>query len=176
MHNSITKNGVGGGSMPQTQGHTNHNAKSFSRHRISEFKNSIDRAFNNFFNIMDCPITPISDFNLIEPKIEVNDGAKDINVTVEMPGMSEDDIAVDVSEEGFLTIRGEKRKSNEKHTDGAYFSELSYGMVSRTVALPAEVDVSKVSADFENGVLRINLPKTKEELSKVRRVKIKAKK
>ena len=172
MHNSITKQEGRTSAVPQS-----HTSKSLNKHRISELKNSIDRAFNNFFNIMDCPLTPISDFNLIEPKIEMTETAKDINVSVEMPGMKEDDIAVDVSEEGFLTIRGEKRKNCESMAvgDGRYFSECSYGMVSRTIPLASEVDVSKVSASFENGVLRINLPKTKQEISKVRRVKIKSK-
>ena len=171
MNNGISKQVARQNTMPQE-----HTSKSINKHRISELKNSIDRAFNNFFNIMDYPLTPISDFNLIEPNIEVMNGAKEINVSVEMPGMKGDDIAIDVSEEGFLTIRGEKKKNLEQHTDGAYFSERSYGMISRTIALPSEVDVTKVSADFENGVLKINLPKTKQEINKIRHIKIKSKK
>lgn len=146
--------------------------KRYNNGRIGELKSSINRAFDNFFNILDCPLTPISDFNLIEPKIEVSENSKEINVSAELPGLKEEDIAVDVSEDGFLTIKGEKKKSMKKNSDGTYFTERSYGMISRTISLPSEIDLSKVSADFSNGVLKINLPKSSVALQKVKRIQI----
>ena len=50
--------------------------KRYNKGRIGELKSSINRVFDNFFNILDCPLTPISDFNLIEPSFRKFKGDK----------------------------------------------------------------------------------------------------
>lgn len=144
--------------------------------QIGELKNNINRAFDNFFSILDYPLTPIGDFSFVEPKVEIMETDENVNVSVELPGIDEDDIEVDISEDGYLTIRGEKRNSIEKKSDGRFFSERSYGMISRTVPLPVDIDIEKSSADFVKGVLKINIPKTPNAKQKIKKLQIKAKK
>ena len=121
-------------------------------------------------------MTPIGDFSFIEPKIEVVESDDAVSVSAELPGLDEDDIEVDVSEDGYLTIRGEKRNNIEEKRDGRYFSERSYGIISRTVPLPMDIDVKKSSASFVKGVLKINVPKTSDAKQKIKKLQIKNKK
>ena len=146
--------------------------KSYSK-KVGELRHNINRAFDNFFNILDYPLTPLSDFSFIEPKIEMVETENGFNISAELPGMDSDDVEVDVSEDGYLRIRGEKKNSITDNSNGMYFSERSYGMVSRTIPLSSEIDVDKVEAKFSNGVLKINLPKTQIAKQKVRKIQVK---
>ncbi|MGN0929124.1 MAG: Hsp20/alpha crystallin family protein [Alphaproteobacteria bacterium] len=119
-------------------------------------QNEVNRVFDNFLDVFDFPIHT---HQILEPKIEVIENDKDIQVTAELPGMDEKDIEIDISKDGYLTIRGEKKSSNEEKSKNHYFSERSYGMVERTISLPSEIDIDKVSASFKKGVLKIDAPK-----------------
>ena len=141
--------------------------------KVGELKNNINRAFDNFFNILDYPLTSVGDFSLVEPKIEVVETDDAVKVSAELPGLDEDDVEVSVSEDGYLIIKGEKKNTFENKGDGHYFSERSYGMISRTIPLPDDIDFKKVSADFVKGVLRVNLPKDPVAKKKIKKVKIK---
>jgi len=56
-----------------------------------------------------------------------------------------------------------------------HMMERSYGMFERSFTLPAEVDASKVDAQFDNGVLKVTLPKLPEEKSKAQKIAVKPK-
>ena len=156
----------------KSEGRKNLPSKQYGK-KLGELRHNINRAFDNFFNILDYPLTPLGDFDFIEPKIEMIDGENNVQIQAELPGMKDDDIDIDVSDDGFLTIRGEKHNDFEEKSEGMYFSERSYGMVSRTVALPSDVDMDKIDAKFTNGVLKINLPKTELAKQKIHKIKVK---
>lgn len=155
--------------------HENLPQKGYNK-KVNELKHNINRAFDNFFNILDYPLTPVGDFSFIEPKIEVVETDEMVDVSAELPGLDEDDIEVNISEDGYLTIKGEKRNNIEEKENGRYFSECSYGMISRTVPLPMDIDVEKSSASFVKGVLKINIPKTPSAKQKIKKLQIKGKK
>jgi HSP20 family protein len=98
------------------------------------------------------------------PQVDVDETAKEIRVTVELPGMEEKDLEVSLVE-GALTIKGEKSEEHEEEKGDVHRSERQYGMFERTIPLPSEVDADKVQASFKKGVLKITLPKTKEAQS-----------
>jgi len=90
------------------------------------------------------------------PRIDVHDAEESLEITAELPGVKQED--VDLRLEGdMLTISGEKRQEHQDKK--AHFVERSYGSFSRSVQLPFQPDPDQVQADFENGVLRINLPR-----------------
>lgn len=104
------------------------------------------------------------------PRIDVEQTDDDVFVTAELPGLEKDDFTVDLSGERLLRIRGEKKQSSEKKSDGMYYAECSYGAFARTVPLPCEIDAEHASATYKQGTLRITLPKT--ERAKASRVKV----
>jgi HSP20 family protein len=104
------------------------------------------------------------------PGLDVAETDDKVVVTAELPGLDQEDIAVDVSGDR-LVIRGEKKAAMEKKGREYYYAEQSYGAFARTVVLPCEVDADKALAKYKNGVLRLSLPKT--EQARTRRVQVK---
>ena len=92
------------------------------------------------------------------PSVEVTDTDSSIDVTAELPGVSKEDVDVDL-ENNVLTIRGEKKQQKEEKEKEHYLFERYYGSFQRSFSLPAPVDESSVKAEFRNGVLKIHLDK-----------------
>ncbi len=91
-------------------------------------------------------------------------------VKAAVPGMSSDDINITVSGD-LLTIQGESRQEEETKESTYYVRERHYGTFSRTLSLPTSVVADKAEAEFENGILRLTLPKAEEVKPKVITVK-----
>lgn len=106
------------------------------------------------------------------PKIDISEGEKNINVVAEIPGVSKEDIKI-VLQDNILTIEGEKKKEEINKEDNFYRSERSYGSFKRCFTLPAEVDSDKVDAKFENGILKIAMPKLEVKQLKEKEIAIK---
>lgn len=110
--------------------------------------------------------------NLV-PCMDVAEDGKAFRVTIELPGMTDKDVAVSLTDR-LLTIRGEKKEEKEQKDKDVYRSERRYGSFRRAFELPSDVDANKIEASFKNGVLTIDLPKTKEAQDKVTQIQVKA--
>ena len=75
----------------------------------------------------------------------------------ELPDMAREEIEITI-ENFVLTIKGEKKVSNEVKEDQYHHVERRYGTFSRSFSLPQTVDAGKVSAEYKNGVLTVKLP------------------
>jgi HSP20 family protein len=80
-------------------------------------------------------------------------------VKAELPGMKDDDIDVSVIGDT-LSIKGEKKTETEVKDEDYYRCERSYGTFYRSIPLPSNVDVNKIEASFDDGVLEVTLPKS----------------
>jgi HSP20 family protein len=107
------------------------------------------------------------------PSLDVTEDDKAFRVTVELPGMTEKDVAVTVTDRT-LTIRGEKKEEKEQKDKESYRRERAFGSFRRAMELPGDVDAGKIDASFKNGVLTILLPKSKEAQEKVKQISVKA--
>ena len=96
---------------------------------------------------------------------------KEVIVKAELPGMDPKDVDVTVDRD-ILSLRGERKKEEEEKGEDFHRVERSYGAFSRSIRLPAEVDANKVKATYNDGVLNISLPKTKE--ASVKKIEVKA--
>ncbi|MBX3250342.1 MAG: Hsp20/alpha crystallin family protein [Myxococcales bacterium] len=92
------------------------------------------------------------------PAVDIHEDDEAFSVDVEVPGMSPDDIRVDV-EKNLLTVSGERRLSREEQKDGYRRVERSYGSFTRSFTLPDTVDAESIEASTANGVLTLRLPK-----------------
>lgn len=93
-----------------------------------------------------------------KPAVDVFEDDKGIHVKVDVPGVKAEDLKIDV-ENNVLTIRGERKLEHEKDKDGYHRVERYFGAFTRSFALGEEVNAQEVDAKYENGVLRIDLPK-----------------
>lgn len=106
------------------------------------------------------------------PAIELIEKDDEFLLTAEVPGLSPENVDIDV-EEDVLTIRGEKKEEWEEKKPRYHIWERSYGKFQRSFTLPRSVDPEKIEAEFKNGLLSVRLPKTME--AKARKVEIAAK-
>jgi len=107
------------------------------------------------------------------PAVEVLDKDDKFVVRAEIPGVKQEDMSVSI-EGDTLTIRGEKKVEKETKEENYYRSERAYGSFYRPIALPSIVDASKITAECEDGVLEVTLPKASE--AKPKKIEVKAKK
>lgn len=103
--------------------------------------------------------------NATAPAINVIETEKAYKVELAAPGMTKEDFDVRIDEENNLVISMEKKTENkEEKKDGRYLRrEFSYSKFQQTMILPENVDKDHISAQVENGVLNIELPKLSEE-------------
>ena len=108
----------------------------------------------------------------LKPASAASSNEKAYTISMELPGVSEEDIELSVKN-GALVIRGEKKTESEKSGDTWYFSERQYGAFSRTFQLPEDADGSKASATMTDGVLKITVPRiAQEEKDKTQKIAI----
>ncbi|MEZ4270420.1 MAG: Hsp20/alpha crystallin family protein [Myxococcota bacterium] len=99
-----------------------------------------------------------------EPKIDISESKNSIEVVAEVPGLSENDIRLQVSDSGsVLTIQGEKSAESKDSGKNYHRVERTYGSFCRSITLPASVDADKAEAKFKNGELRVSLPKLADD-------------
>jgi len=105
------------------------------------------------------------------PRVDVLEHEGQVVVRADLPGMSKDDIKVEVSD-GLLTIQGERTNEKKEEREGYCYSECSYGSFYRAIPLPEGAEASKATADFRNGVLEITVPAHSRPEPKARRVEV----
>jgi len=133
---------------------------------------NVNRVFDDFFTGYDMmPFGPMK--NEFSPSVNVAETDEAIEVTAELPGMSEKDVDVSLTQDA-LTIKGEKKQEHEEKGQDYYHMERSYGSFSRVIPLPRDmVDADKVEASFDKGVLRVTLPKLEKAQHISRRIPVK---
>jgi HSP20 family protein len=99
------------------------------------------------------------------PHADIDEEEAHYTLSLDLPGLAKEDLAIEVSEDQ-VVVSGE-RKAPEKR---GLYSERRYGKFQRTFTLPTHVDTAKIEAKFEQGVLRVKVPKA--ESAKPRQVKI----
>jgi HSP20 family protein len=103
--------------------------------------------------------------NSTAPAINVFETDKNYNVEVAAPGMTKDDVKINVDSDDNLVISMEKKVDNnekDKKTGRYLRREFSYSKFEQCMILPDDVNKDKISAKVENGVLNIELPKVSE--------------
>ncbi|MFA5027903.1 MAG: Hsp20/alpha crystallin family protein [Candidatus Methylomirabilota bacterium] len=103
------------------------------------------------------------------PLADVSESKDGFTVTVELPGMKQEDIVVSV-EENVLSVKGERKRETETAEEGYSRIERVHGSFERQFAFPATADMERIHAAYRDGVLEIRLPKKEE--AKPKTVKI----
>ncbi len=136
----------------------------------NESHGDIKNLINYFWNMLDFP--QHSTMKELEPKIEVNERENEVTVSAEIPGIAPENLDVEISADGYLTLSGEKRQQKEQNQQGSHFSEISYGMFKRTIPLPWDLEFDNANAEYDNGVLNITIPKSPTEQTKKKKINI----
>ncbi len=132
--------------------------------------------WTNFFNDIlnhdwnDLSLRNFSEANTTLPSINIKESDNDFEVEMAAPGMDKKDFKIEV-DKGVLSISSEKeRESEEKDSDSYTRREFSYQSFCRSFSLPTSVDSDKINAKYENGILKVTIPKREEAKPKPTRL------
>jgi HSP20 family protein len=129
---------------------------------IFGLRREIDRLFEDTF---------ARDGSNWTPAVDIKETGSDIRVDLELPGLKPEDVEI-TTDNGLLTIRGEKRSERKEGEDSRYHVvERSYGSFMRSFTLPQGIDEEQINAEFENGILSVRIPKA--ALPQPKRIQIK---
>ena len=103
------------------------------------------------------------------PSVDIFETEGEIVVKAELPGMDRKDIQLNL-ENNVLSLRGERKFQKETKDDNYHRIERSNGVFSRSFSIPATVDEERIRADYNDGVLKIVLPKKAQ--AKPKQIKI----
>jgi HSP20 family protein len=134
---------------------------------VMSFRDEMDRLLDDFYGRM----TPRGESYEGDwlPAMDMKETDGEITASIELPGLSKEDIKVSVKND-VLSISGEKKHEKTEEKENVHRVERSYGYFKRSVVLPVEVDSAKVKAAFKDGVLTVTLPKI--ESKKVKEIPI----
>lgn len=129
---------------------------------LTSLQREMNRMFEDFFGRGRRWPASFEEFSAFLPSLDISETEDAMEISAELPGMSEKDIDVTLSSDrSTLTIKGEKKQEKEKKEKGYYHSERSYGAFRRAIALPSPAKDEQVQATFQNGVLTVHLKKDK---------------
>jgi HSP20 family protein len=88
------------------------------------------------------------------PRMDIGESDKAIEINAELPGLEKKDVELKVSD-NLLTIRGEKKNLREEKNKDYHLIERSYGSFLRSVEFPAGANIDNITAEIDNGVLKV---------------------
>jgi HSP20 family protein len=134
------------------------------RNRMSRI---VDEAFNDFLAPVSASDEAVGTHWL--PPVDIHEDGDQLVFSAEIPGIPKEAIEITL-ENQHLTLRGERPFERDEERDKYHRIERAYGAFSRTFRLPADVDASRATAGFDNGVLTVSLPKS--ETAKPKKLEI----
>ena len=131
--------------------------------------------WRDFDRIFDrCFAAPWPETNAVtawSPAVDIEETDKEIILTADLPDVDEKDLDVKV-EDDVLTLKAERKFEKESKTENFHRRERAYGSFQRSFGLPEGVNVDKIGAKYDKGVLRVTLPKAPEKQKKMRRIEV----
>lgn len=146
---------------------------------LERFADEMDRVFDDFglgrSTFSPSSLTPwrvgASEWHTWSPQVEVFHRSNEFVVRADLPGLSKDDVKVDVTDDR-ITIQGERKREHEEEREGVYRSERTYGSFSRVIPVPEGTITDQAKATFKDGVLEIVMPAPPEQVRRGRRLEI----
>ena len=141
--------------------------KPVSRDPFSAFRSEMENVLERFFE----PVGPVAGFADFQPSMDVKETDKEIRLTVDLPGVDEDHIELEI-EDDMLRLSGERSEEKENEGEERRYVERRYGRFERLMRLPFAPQDSDVHTDFRKGVLSVRIKRPEGDRVKSRRIPI----
>jgi len=131
---------------------------------LVRFSNQLPTMFDRFFegDLFDWSNRNFSLTNTTLPSVNIKENSNEFKVEVAAPGFDKGDFKLELNH-NLLTVSSEKKVENETKEDEQFTKrEFSYQSFSRSFTLPNTADGERIEANYENGILQINIPKKEE--------------
>ena len=135
---------------------------------LQSLQQEMNRLFGTFFDA-DGVGNGVSARRRWVPAMDLVEEGEGFVLRLDVPGVSEDDVKVELSE-NVLTISGERKSERESTQEGNHRIERAWGSFSRSLTLPDGIDPDAIDARYDRGVLEVRIPKP--EVRQPRRVAI----
>lgn len=122
----------------------------------ASFSGMLDRFFNDSFSAA---------YKQFNPAVDIAEDEKSYQIHVAVPGVKKQDFKIDLVD-GKLTVSGERKLEDKKEGKNYHSLETQYGSFSRSFFIPEDVKEDLVEATYEEGLLKITLPKKEKKVSK----------
>lgn len=142
---------------------------------VLKFKKDSDLINDTFKTIFKTPLfNDIPDFSpsAYTPKVRISENRDAFLINLELPGLSKEDVKLSV-ENNVLTVTGNKKEETKSEDTNLIVNEIYYGEFSRNFNLSKDIKIEAIDAEFNNGVLKITLPKVEEAKPVVKEIAIK---
>lgn len=127
---------------------------------LSRLRNDMEDVWGRFFDVLDKPDALSG--GEFAPSVNIRETKDAFLVEAEIPGVDPKDLDVSLNGD-ILTIKGEKKFSEERQEGDYHLVERRYGSFARSFRLPKELDRAKLKASHKDGILKISLPKGEKE-------------
>ena len=134
---------------------------------METLRKEMDRLFSQFIPEMG---RERNEFTVI-PSAEMNETDAEIHLKFEVPGMTADDLNIEVTDTA-VVIRGERRSESKTEDEHMTRSEFHYGKFERVVPLSSQIVKDEVSAEYNNGILSLVLPKSSTPETQTVKIKV----
>jgi HSP20 family protein len=131
---------------------------------VTTLQREMDRFFDNLVERDDDLFTAA-----FVPAAEIHTDVENVYLQLEVPGLTPEEIEVQVNTSAVI-ITGERKAEKNVEEQGIKRSEFRYGKFHRSISLPAKVKPEQVQAKYENGILKLTLPKVEDETNKTVKV------
>ncbi|MEI6847201.1 MAG: Hsp20/alpha crystallin family protein [Chlorobiaceae bacterium] len=104
-------------------------------------------------------LSPFFSSALVPPfKVDISEDDTSISIEADIPGVKKEDVKISL-DDGVLSITAERTQNEEEKKKGYHRVERSWGCLSRSFTVGEDVDAEKIEAAYDNGVLKIKVPK-----------------
>lgn len=122
----------------------------------TSFSSMLDRFFNDSIG---------QNVKQFTPAVDISEDQEKYDIQVSVPGMKKSDFNLELVD-GRLIISGERKMEEKKEGKNFHSLETHYGSFSRSFYLPEDVETDKISAKYEDGLLKLVLPKAEKKNNK----------
>ena len=153
-----------------------HYQKTESNFPVQRLHQEIDQVFNNFLRgngsqLIEGLWPSLETGTMFNPQLDIQELADSYSIAVEVPGIDRQDVDVQIQGDTML-ISGEKKQEDEKNEGNYHCIERRYGAFRRILTLPEDADVDKITANYKEGMLNVEIKKNPDAKPLRRRIEI----
>ena len=141
---------------------------------LEEMERWFDESWTRPFSLFNRSFWPglrVTELDEISPSVDIYEEGTDVVVKADVPGMDKKELTVDLTD-NVLTISGEKKKEEKIEKKDYHRYERSYGSFCRSFRLPEGINTEKIEAHYNDGVLKVRLPKTEEAKKHTKKIPV----
>ncbi len=136
---------------------------------LQEMRNRIDRMFSDLPSLSEQGESMA--LTQWQPSVDVTEDDKEYTVVAELPEVKKEDVKVNV-ENGVLSVSGERKFEKEQQEKKYHRVERAYGNFVRSFTLPENTNPDNISAEFQEGVLKVHIPKEETQSSQKKQIPV----